>query len=64
MKRSPGEDAQARAIGCPASRALAHSLFTCCSGALMCVTMPGMFTLFLCRYFRKTSAFLLASVQA
>lgn len=39
-------------------------LFTCCSGALMCVTIPGMFTLFLCRYFRKTSAFLRANVQA
>lgn len=39
-------------------------LLTCCSGALTCASIPGMFTLFLCKYLRKTSALRRASVHA
>ncbi len=39
-------------------------LLTCCSGALTCASIPGIFTLFLCKYLRKTSALRLANVHA
>lgn len=41
-----------------------YLLLTWVSGALTWDSMPGMLTLFLCRYFKKTSALRLASVQA
>lgn len=41
-----------------------YLLLTWVSGALTWDNMPGMLTLFLCRYFRKTSALRLANVQA
>lgn len=43
---------------------LFYLLLTWVSGALTWDNMPGMLTLFLCRYFKKTSALRLANVQA
>ena len=42
----------------------ADLLLTWVSGALTWDSMPGILTLFLCRYFKKTSAFRLANVHA
>lgn len=44
--------------------AVVHLLLTWVSGALTWDSMPGILTLFLCRYFKKTSAFRLANVHA
>lgn len=41
-----------------------HWPLTCCSGPLVWPAAPGMLTLFLWMYFRNTSAFLRARVQA
>lgn len=53
------QDAETAGVNC-----VVHLLLTWVSGALTWDSMPGILTLFLCRYFKKTSAFLRANVHA